>query len=200
MEWNRSETLALASHACTQCHGSGLRLGRSNTWTPCNCVLRAIFRICFDRFSRCVTQEKSLSRVSLEPHLGRQRPSTWGRKDEEFIADFCLISRRTLDAEEQRLFRYHFLLGADWKLCTRKLGMDRGNFFHAVYRVEQKLGRAFREVEPYALFPIDEYYNGPSRMTPGRAITVRAPELPKHLRFPRPAVDLRNVQPIGRPA
>jgi len=85
-----------------------------------------------------------LSRVSLEPHVGRSRPSTWGRKDEEYIADFCLVARRTLSEFEYRLFRYHFLLGADWKLCARKLRIDRGNFFHAVYRIEQKLGRSFR--------------------------------------------------------
>jgi hypothetical protein len=91
---------------------------------------------------------------------------SWGRKDEEYIADFCIIARRTLDPEEHRLFRYHFLLGADWKLCSRKLQMDRGNFFHAVYRIEQKLGRALREVQPYALFPLDDYYNGPSRIVP----------------------------------
>jgi hypothetical protein len=38
--------------------------------------------------------------------------------------------------------------------------MDRGNFFHAVYRIEQKLGRVFRELEPYALFPVNEYFHG----------------------------------------
>ena len=163
MEWTRSETLALAMHRCVQCHGSGLRLAKKGLLTPCNCVLRSIFRICFSRFEKCVTQERHLSRVSLEPHAGRSRSESWGRKDEEYIADFCIIARRTLDEEEHRLFRFHFLLGADWKLCTRKLHMDRGNFFHAVYRIEHKLGRALREVEPYALFPLDEYYNGPSR-------------------------------------
>jgi len=163
MEWTRSETLALAMHRCVQCHGSGLRLAKKGLLTPCNCVLRSIFRICFNRFEKCVTQERHLSRVSLEPHAGRSRSESWGRKDEEYIADFCIIARRTLDEEEHRLFRFHFLLGADWKLCTRKLQMDRGNFFHAVYRIEHKLGRALREVEPYALFPLDEYYNGPSR-------------------------------------
>jgi len=55
------------------------------------------------------------------------------------------------------------LLGADWRLCTRRLGMDRGNFFHMVYRIEQKLGRAFRELKPYALYPLDEYFHGPRR-------------------------------------
>jgi hypothetical protein len=64
------------------------------------------------------------------------------------------------------LFRFHFLLGADWKLCSRQLGIDRGNFFHAIYRIEQKLGRVFRELEPYPLFPLDDYFHGPSRLGP----------------------------------
>jgi len=184
MEWTRSESLALAKHNCTQCHGSGLRIGRKGALQP------AICRICYDRFLRCVMQEKHLSRVSLEAHQGRSRPSTWGRKDEEYIADFCLVARRALTEFEHRLFRYHFVLGADWKLCARKLGMDRGNFFHAVYRIEQKLGRLFRELEPYSLFPLDEYFNGPSRLDPGHAYILtsepRTPARPEHLQFPMP--------------
>jgi hypothetical protein len=85
---------------------------------------------------------------------------------------------------EYELFRYHFILGADWKLCTRKVGIDRGNFFHAVYRIEQKLGRVFRELEPYPLFPLDDYFHGPSRFTP------RAEE----------ARDMFSFPPIGRTA
>jgi hypothetical protein len=81
MEWTRSETLTLAMPQCTQCRGSGLRLARKGVLTPCNCVLRGIFRICYDRFVKCVTQERHVSRISLEPHAGRQRPNTWGRKD-----------------------------------------------------------------------------------------------------------------------
>ena len=180
-------------HHCTQCLGSGLRLARQGTLTPCNCVLRSIFRICYNRFIRCVTQEKHLSRISVEPHMGRARPGTWGRKDEEYIADFCLVARRTLTDLEHSLFRYHFLLGADWKLCARKLGIDRGNFFHSVYRIEQKLGRVFRELEPYALFPVDEYFNGPSRLAlpPVRkAPPIESRFVPQHLQFP----------PIGRTA
>jgi hypothetical protein len=135
-----------------------------------------------------VEQERYVSRVSLEAHQGRSRPSTWGRKDEEYIADFCLVSRRVLTDLEHKLFRYHFLLGADWKLCARKCGIDRGTFFHALYRIEQKLGRTFRELEPYALFPLDEYFHGPSRMGQARAMTARENDLParpRHLEFPR---------------
>jgi hypothetical protein len=73
-------------------------------------------------------------------------------------------------------------------LCARKLGIDRGSFFHAVYRIEQKLGRVFRELEPYPLFPLDEYFHGPSRIGPGRATTVRqipGAARPAHLEFPQ---------------
>jgi len=106
-------------------------------------------------------KEKQISQVSLqycEGGFGGRR--TWGRRDEEFVADFCLVSRRALDEFEHRIFRFHFLLGADWRLCCRRLGVDRGTFFHAVYRIQQKLGRVFRELEPYALFPLDEYFGG----------------------------------------
>jgi hypothetical protein len=197
MEWSRSEALALAMHNCSQCHGSGLRLGRKGVLSPCNCVLRSIFRICYQRFVRCSTQEPHLSRISMEPHAGRKRANTWGRKDEEYMADFCLVSRNNLDEFEHKIFRYHFLLGADWKLCARRLGLDRGNFFHAVYRIEQKLGRVFRELEPYALFPLDDYFNGPSRMTGSllamaKSIDARRPEPP--LRFPlAPSGGLRKT-------
>jgi hypothetical protein len=101
-----------------------------------------------------------MSRVSLQFTSGRDRRMSYGRKDEEYCADFYLVSKRYLDEAEFRIFRFHFLLGADWKLCCRKLGIDRGNFFHAVYRIEQKLGRVFRELKPYGLFPLDEYFHG----------------------------------------
>jgi len=166
MEWTRTDTLALAKNACMQCHGIGLHLGRGGRLIPCNCVLRAIFRACLSRFRHCATKEKYMSRISLEFIPGRERNLSWGRKDEEYMADFILVSRRHLDEFEYRLFRYHFLLGADWKLCCRRLDLDRGNFFHAVYRIQQKLGRVFRELEPYGLFPLDEYFHGPMRQSP----------------------------------
>lgn len=108
-------------------------------------------------------KEKYISRVSLESNPGNQRKATWGMKNEEYMADFVLVSRRTLTESEYAIFKFHFLLGADWKLCCRKLKMDRGEFFHEIYRIQQKLGRTFRELEPHALFPVDEYFGGGSR-------------------------------------
>jgi hypothetical protein len=189
MQWTRTETLALAQQSCSLCYGLGLRPGRSGASTPCNCVFRAIFRACYARFKQCASKEKHISRVSLEANPGRQRKNVWGRKDEEFMADFVLVSRRTLTEYEYKLFKYHFLLGADWKLCCRKLGIDRGQFFHEVYRVQQKLGRTFRELEPYALFPLDEYFNGtpkaPAQVPSSYAVETSAPATTRTvLKFP----------------
>jgi hypothetical protein len=166
MEWTRSETLALAKNSCMQCHGLGLRLGRRGSMNPCNCVLRAIFRTCLTKFRHCATKEKYMSKISLEFIPGRERNLSWGRKDEEYMADFILVSRRNLSELEFQVFRFHFLLGADWKLCCWRLKIDRGNFFHSVYRIQQKLGRVFRELQPYSLYPLDEYFHGTVRAEP----------------------------------
>lgn len=164
MEWTRSETIALAVHSCVQCDGLGLRISeRSEPAQPCHCVLRAIFRACFARFRDCTTKEKFVSRVTLHAVHGADHKSTWSRKDEEYIADFCLVSRRFLNDTEYQIFKYHFLLGAEWKLCCRRLNIDRGAFFHNVYRLQQKLGRVFRELQPYALYPLNEYFHNESK-------------------------------------
>ena len=124
-----------------------------------------------------------MSRVTLTLCAGKDRRLTWERKDEDYVADFCLVSRRTLTEFEHQVFRFHFLLGADWRLCCRQMRIDRGTFFHAVYRIQQKLGRVFRELEPYSLYPLDQYFGGTVRKAP----PVGAPsviEMPKPLDSP----------------
>jgi hypothetical protein len=151
--------MGLANPRCTHCRGTGLLLSRSSL-APCRCVLRKIFRRCYDRFHVSMQKGASCSRTSLEFTAGCDRRFSWGRKDEEFIADFLLVSKRSLTGNEYQIFSYHYLLGADWKLCCRRLNLERGSFFHEVYRIEEKLGRIFRELKPYSLFPLDEYFFG----------------------------------------
>ena len=160
MEWTRSETLALAAQDCARCHGMGLRELTRGKDQPCQCVFRSIFRKCFARFRQCVIKEKRFTHATLEYSPRGGRRITWARKDEEYIADFLLVSKRHLTSEEHRLFRAHFLLGADWRLCCRQFNIDRGSFFHQVYRIQNHLGRVFRELKPYALYPLDEYFGG----------------------------------------
>ena len=101
-----------------------------------------------------------MSQVTLDGAGPQCRKGVWGRKDEEYIADFLGLVKRSLDEEEHRIFRMHYLLGANWRMCCERLGVDKGLFFHSVYRIEQKAGRVFKETQPYALYPVDEYYSG----------------------------------------
>jgi hypothetical protein len=64
--------------------------------------------------------------------------------------------------------------------------MERGDFFHAVYRIEQRLGRVFAELEPYALYPLSEYFGGIIRKEPGLSLLA----VPLQLR-PVERVELR---------
>jgi hypothetical protein len=174
MEWNQSEVLALAMEKCATCGGYGMRPSRNDTTTACNCVLRSIFRRCFDRFKTSMIRKESiLSRPYLEHTASPHGKLSWGRKDEEYAADFLLVVRRTLSPADYNLFNYHFLLGADWRLCCRKLKIDKGLFFHAIYRITAKLGRTFVELEPYALYPLHDYFYGEQRQTQARIIPIR---------------------------
>ena len=188
MQWNRSNTIGLARQSCTLCHGHGIRTIRKATEVPCNCVFRSIFRACYNRFRECESLGERISPVTLELCRGTEGHRVYSRKREEYICDFDLVSRRALRGAEQQLFRFHFLLGADWKLCCRQLHMERGEFFHSVYHIEEKLGRIFAELRPYALYPLDEYFGGNVR----RGEPASAPSLIQVFdRFDERASDLR---------
>jgi len=140
--------------------------GNTGAPSPCNCVLRAIFRACYRKFRYLAKTERHMSRTRVEHTNGKEQRLAWGRRDEEYIADFCIVARRHLTAQQHRLFRFHYILGADWKLCCRQLKMERGDFFHEVYRIQERLGRVLRELRPYSLFPLDEYFGGAVRGAP----------------------------------
>lgn len=190
--WNRRTTLALGQQSCVFCHGLGLRPGRAGATAPCNCVFRAIFREVYGRFQYSLNREKHINRVSLESNPGGKTRSAGRFQHEEFVADFCLVTRRTLDEEEYKLFKFHFLLGADWKLCCRQLNLDRGEFFHEVYRIQQRLGRVFAELRPFGLWPVRDYFSSDHRhkrkLTPKEeaelALASAAPKPKPLLQFP----------------
>ena len=159
MEWNHSDLGLLAFESCTTCGGSGVRRQKRGRPIPCGCALRAIFRACHARFRDCVFRGKFRSRISFErTPSGRTNRGMWSRPEEEYMADFVLVSKRHLDEWHYRVYNYHFLLGADWRMCCKRLGLSRGNFYHAVYRIEEKLGQVFFELEPYALYPPRDYF------------------------------------------
>ncbi len=168
--WNHSTCIGLAPMECTYCHGLGTRIVRHGREVACNCVYRAAFRACYNRFRECVAHAGHATTVTLELAQGPKGRCTYSRKSEEFTADFCLVSQRVLSVFDHMVFRYHFLLGADWKLCCAKFHIDRGTFFHAIYQIQQRLGRAFAEIEPYPLYPLDEYFGGSGSFHPPLAV------------------------------
>lgn len=187
MDWNHSETIGLADVRCTKCEGTGLRQGaKRDGKSPCNCVLRSIFRSCLKRFRFCNENEPYRSKVVLMPCRGHDVNCTWTRTSEDYMADFYLVAKRFLTEDEFQIFRFHFLLGADWNACCRKLKMDRGTFFHAVYRIQQKLGKAYREIRPYPLYPADEYFGGTIRKA--KVLTMPSPQTAADKRILRPPV------------
>jgi hypothetical protein len=123
-------------------------------------VFRAIFRSCFIRYRHCQEKAGVTSAITYDHSEGPRGHRVYGRRNEEFIADFELVCRRSLNELEYRVFKMHFLEGADWRQCTERLSIDKGEFFHEVYKLQEKLGRVFRELRPYALFPLDEYFSG----------------------------------------
>src|SRR5262249_6393219 len=129
IKWNRSKTLALASNSCAYCQGTGMRLVYRNHCAACDCVFRAIFRICLGRFRECAMNEGLAGTVCWEFCGGPKGYRTYSRKREEYLADFELIAKRALNAEEYSIYRFYFVLGADWRLCVRQLKMDRGVLF-----------------------------------------------------------------------
>src|SRR5438445_8238176 len=114
MKWDRSETVGLAKQFCVICKGEGQKPNLKGRPTPCNCVLRSIFRACYARFRHCVSKEKFLSKVSVVRGSTAEHRLTYSRLDEEYIADFCLVSRRSLTSFQYEVFKNHYLLGADW--------------------------------------------------------------------------------------
>jgi hypothetical protein len=59
--------------------------------------------------------------------------------------------------------------------------MDRGSFFHVAYRIQRKLGRAFKEMQPYPLFPLNDYFGGEQRNHSAKVVSMSEakPKSPK---------------------
>ena len=177
MKWNHSHAIGLALASCSLCDGQGMRDIRGSAERPCDCVYRAIFRACYNRFREFASQGAQSGSVSLECTHGPIGYRMYSRKREEYMADFCVVTRRALGEFDYKLFRYTFLLGGDWRLCVRQLNIDRGTFFHRLYHVEERLGRYYAELEPFPLYPLDEYFGGKIRKESVRARTAAVPQV-----------------------
>lgn len=145
----RAHAVAMSSMSCARCHGGGMLWAQDGlsirnhlSWQPCACVLRAIFRACYNRYRECCEATGATGHVHLEPQQHVILPRRNGRPREEFCADFCLIAGRTLESTDLNLFRLFFLRGRPWYDCCQALGLHRGNVFHRIYVIQETLGLA----------------------------------------------------------
>jgi hypothetical protein len=166
-DWRR-DSIAMALPQCTTCEGLGLRETKAGVY-PCNCVLRGIFRLCMNTFRQFARMDMGFVGVRLGLNKGTRRSTTWGRPREEYCADFYLAAKRALHGTEWEIFRMHYLEMRPWPVCSAAVGLDRGNFFHECYRLEAKLGRYFPTLEPFPLYPLEDYF---SRQIPAADIAT----------------------------
>lgn len=185
---SRTDVLALANSGCPKCSGSGLAPRRDGHKIGlcgpkvgvCWCVGKAVFRICWARWQACA-ENLGLRCSGAERTRSTRRLGPWGRKNEEYLADFLLLARRTLAPFEYRAFSMYFPAHCSWEDCAKRLGMDRGLFYHLIYRIEATLGETFMLTEPYGLFPLDEYFHA----TREERAPVTEKEWPKPTRWDR---------------
>ena len=150
----------MAQTGCVHCNGLGTRSENLNSKdAPCNCVLRAAWRSCWNRFSMLKASSYSPRTISIESCGNGPKGRIGGRgiMQLNYMADLVLIARRILGKEDYKVFYSYYLDGATWQTVCAQLGMSRGNFFHAVYRIQETCGLAFISARPYSLQP-SEYF------------------------------------------
>lgn len=184
---SRSPWAAVVNPHCTVCSASGWR----EKDQACLCIWRGIFDQCYERFCVCLIRSGYTIRVLRINGAGfgpKNRVSNARYKTEEFLADFQLVGLRALpEPELQQIFVLHFLRGLPQSACCRQLGMDRGTFYRAVYKIKTRLGYAFANTKPFVLYPVDQYFGATCDKT-----TSVAP-------FPLPEPRHRNGIPLRPP-
>lgn len=101
--------------------------------------------------------EQAIAQRGARPLLSRgKRGYGTSLPEVEYCADVLSIAWRELEPLEREVFRCRFLEGRVCTDCCRRLSLDQGTFFHTVYRIEAKLGRAWAREQ---LFPATRYYD-----------------------------------------
>ena len=149
-----TDQIALAKTGCMHCNGIGRRDG-----AICTCVHWNIFNIVWTKLRYCAAGYHCLRPIPLD-HFADGGGSKLGQRMQsaEFIADVALTAKRTLSEDDYRLFRFRYLLGASANMCAARLGMDLEPCVQRLQDIEARLGQAFRDTHPYALYPLDDYF------------------------------------------
>ncbi len=163
--WTPQRAALLARYDCRSCRGTGLlsappfleaRAGLAGGL--CTCVFRRVFRVCYRCFRLCATADRSARTVTFSAvPRGVDRHLVWIRRNEDYCADFQAAGRRVLTPELYRVFRFFYLLGGSADLVARRLGVSRATLYRMLAQIEPAVGRELALLEPYSLYPPQEY-------------------------------------------
>jgi hypothetical protein len=163
--------LALSNSFCRRCGGLGVVRVRSRHRT-CACVFRAAFRECLASYHHCTASMGSGGGVQYERvgHAQGRCAIIASFKRAEYAADFVLLARRALADRpiEWAVFEAYHVAELEWMDAIPRVNqtlhlarpLNRGNFFHAVYRTEEIIGSTLLRTQPYSLYPPRAYFAG----------------------------------------
>jgi hypothetical protein len=163
--------VALSKPSCRRCAGLGAIRTRQGCRT-CACVLRRVFRACLTSYHHCQASMGSAGAVQYERvgHAQGRCAIVASFKRAEYAADFLMLARRVLADRpvERAVFEAYHVDNLEWRIAVPRVNhllrpprpLNRGSFFHAVYRAEGLLGRAIVDCRPYSFFPPRQYFSG----------------------------------------
>jgi hypothetical protein len=152
---SRSTVLALANANCPRCFGLGNDLKIPEDKDPtCACIYRLVFRIVINRYLEIACSSRSASRLYCHSVFGVSRP------DEEFLADVECNVRRALADEPllYRIWRMHVVDNNSPEFIGRAKRLDPQVVRLELAKIAVICGSRFANVEPYPLFPVDNYF------------------------------------------
>lgn len=155
----RDLTFMLAAANCAFCAGHGVVRARQGKHRVCACVFREVFRRCLGRYRFTVQNTAAGTCLSFSGERVSNGSVVFGQKQLEFCIDFELTAKQILTAAEWRLFQLHILGRLDWRRCALRLHMDKGTFFHHIYRIQNAVGLGLLINQ---VFPTRQYFDGRS--------------------------------------
>lgn len=158
--------LTLARWDCVFCNGKGIKPVRKGH-EICPCVYRSIFRICLARYRR----DRAYARMGVALEVGGGCPN-FTRPASEYAADFERLAMRRLSGWDvhQAIFQRHYLEGRDYRsayVAAQRVdpGLSLGMFWHSAYQLAEWVGERLVTIQPYRLYPLDEYFGTPAAVS-----------------------------------
>ncbi len=152
----RARAIATANAHCLQCSGTGIRLAKYRE-VACGCVHRHAFYSCVAKYRRIRFCQgyPDAPRIRLE-HSGHGDPQ-YAFPHSEFLADFDIAARKCLAKEDLLILEHHFIQRGEWKRGLALTKLNRGDYYHRVYAVAERMGGYLATLKPFALYPTPAY-------------------------------------------